>query len=526
MNIHLIDILLNKLNVPHTKYFLKETAQSMPFGDSMWALCKLLNIYNIYSRPYRICSLNDIVKVHFPFVTVENGQFLIIDRCGENELVITNEAGKVKQRTIEDFVKSWTGIVLEVFPNTDSCEIDFKLHLKKQRLLKLSFILTLICTNVIFSFMVVNAFASQQIDVPFSLFMLVLNVMGICISIFLVKMHLGISDKTAESICHIIKNSNCERDKHFYNKGFIFQGIEPSAVSLGYFSVNCIFVLEGDKFVMALALYAIISILAVSWSIYSQITIVKSWCPLCLLVDFFLLVLAFSYAVHLFLMHSFCLTYSDIFNLVLLACSYMLSFFVLNFLMSNYIKRQENIKTILRLNQLKYDKNSWDVILKNRRRYNFVDALPIQVSVADTQQKPEVIIIGNPYCNPCANLHKKLSALRAARYSIYYIFTSFNDELSNANEYITGKCLGKDAKFAWNIITKWYESPVKSSRVINFYKDDPNMFIKSNALKIRNIVKRQRAWVADNGIGFTPTILINGYQMPSNYKIEDLLFLY
>jgi protein-disulfide isomerase len=42
---------------------------------------------------------------------------------------------------------------------------------------------------------------------------------------------------------------------------------------------------------------------------------------------------------------------------------------------------------------------------------------------------------------------------------------------------------------------------------------------------VTNEFERHLAWIDKTGLRATPTILVNSYKLPDNYKIEDLKYL-
>jgi len=42
--------------------------------------------------------------------------------------------------------------------------------------------------------------------------------------------------------------------------------------------------------------------------------------------------------------------------------------------------------------------------------------------------------------------------------------------------------------------------------------------------KVEAEFKKHELWKQDTGLRSTPTILVNGYKLPNNYKIEDFAY--
>ncbi len=74
-----------------------------------------------------------------------------------------------------------------------------------------------------------------------------------------------------------------------------------------------------------------------------------------------------------------------------------------------------------------------------------------------------------------------------------------------------------DAK---HIFDEWFEYGKFNKE--EFFKRNP---IDVNDIKVNNEFELHEKWKEQSGLGATPTILVNGYKLPDNFKIEDLRFL-
>ena len=71
------------------------------------------------------------------------------------------------------------------------------------------------------------------------------------------------------------------------------------------------------------------------------------------------------------------------------------------------------------------------------------------------------------------------------------------------------------------IFTDWFEKG-KSLRD-DFFKD---MGLDPDNPEIEIEFQKHALWRKKTRLRATPTVLVNGYQLPKNYKIEDLRLLY
>ena len=131
----------------------------------------------------------------------------------------------------------------------------------------------------------------------------------------------------------------------------------------------------------------------------------------------------------------------------------------------------------------------------------------------------QVTIFGNPYCNPCAELHKKLHIFEGYEVGIRYIFTSFRPEYNNINKYLiaTYQQFGKET--AADIYNKWYDGG-KAEKEKFFENYNLDIEDESVLKEFNNHLQ----WIKSSRLSSTPTTIVNGHMLPNEYKIEDLIY--
>ena len=70
------------------------------------------------------------------------------------------------------------------------------------------------------------------------------------------------------------------------------------------------------------------------------------------------------------------------------------------------------------------------------------------------------------------------------------------------------------------VFTDWFE---KGKALKEAFFDDLQLNMENP--EIEDEFKKHKAWKEKSQLSATPTILVNGYKLPDNYKIEDMRFL-
>ena len=134
----------------------------------------------------------------------------------------------------------------------------------------------------------------------------------------------------------------------------------------------------------------------------------------------------------------------------------------------------------------------------------------------------KITIFTNPYCNPCARMHKKVIKLfhnTKRNICVQYIFGSFGSEWDFANKNLIAAYLEKTQTEFERIISEWFEKgkPLKEA-----FFSDLQLDINSMEVEIENY--NHEEWKEKTKLAATPAVLVNGYKLPVNYKIEDLRY--
>ena len=133
-----------------------------------------------------------------------------------------------------------------------------------------------------------------------------------------------------------------------------------------------------------------------------------------------------------------------------------------------------------------------------------------------------VTVFSNPHCNPCAKLHKRIEEIlqnEENNLCFQYIFTAFNEELKASSKALLSAYLDFPRGKAGEIISEWFDSGKNNKEeFFKKYELDPE---RENVV---NEFDKHVEWNKDAGLHATPTILVNGFLLPDNYRIEDLKY--
>ena len=119
-------------------------------------------------------------------------------------------------------------------------------------------------------------------------------------------------------------------------------------------------------------------------------------------------------------------------------------------------------------------------------------------------------------------MHKKVEKLLNSnndKICIQYIFTSFNEELEESCKFLIAAYQQLNQREVKDLYSKWYEKGNLSGQ--KFIEQHEK--ISTLHEKVKDEMKHHETWKQRNGFNATPTILVNGYLLPSHYSIENLI---
>jgi protein-disulfide isomerase len=318
-----------------------------------------------------------------------------------------------------------------------------------------------------------------------------------------------------------------------------------SEIGLGYFTANVLLLLFLPQTISLLALINIATLPYSFWSVWYQKVKAKQWCPLCLIVQVLLWTIFIANCLFGYIQIQL-FNYSVI-QLLFIGSIYSIFVFGFNLLLPNLSRGNEVEKVKQEINSIKADKAVFRTLLTQQPYYE-VSHADSQIIFGNPNADLKITILTNPFCNPCAKTHKRVEKLlhdTNRKVCVQYILSSFGPELEYANKYLIAAWLtsppspstqrrggeeqspdnglslrakrSEDPQSPEQIFADWFEKgkPLKEKFFENLQLDMTNPAIETE-------FQKHNVWKEKTQLRATPTILVNDYKLPDNYKIEDL----
>jgi len=352
---------------------------------------------------------------------------------------------------------------------------------------------------------------------------LLLSIVGVLLSVSILKQEEGIETVLGNAFCSG-NDENKDCDAVLSSKGAkIIGGYKLSDFSLLYFSglsiatvFSMLFQLKILPIVFLISLFALPITL---YSIYYQYAVVKKWCLLCLSIVGVL----WLQASIVFVLGNYFIQL-DVKGYIIVAFSFMVFFAVwssLKPIITNFTTLKKS-----KIESVKFKRNYalFDSLLNKSEVLNTTIPNIEEIIFGNINSNLEIVIITNPFCGHCKPVHKLVDAILNKYSDLVKITIRFAVNIKNLD--------GNDVKITSRIL-EIYATEGKEKCLLAMDSIYGNMSSDiwldkwkncKDSKKYITILEKENVWNNDNGINFTPEILINGRSFPKEYDREDLLF--
>jgi uncharacterized membrane protein len=519
---------LRLLKVKVNNATVNETLQNHPDWPTLLCVSDSLNKWKIPNGAGKI-DTNKMDELPTPFIAYTNNRenpMALVTRV-ENETVELFQKNYSKANTEDkaSFLKKWNGVYLIAEPGEHSGEPGFKTN-KQQAFLNSLILITAFLTVVLLSFLLLRSSVGNTTAASLSATGIYLQffilLAGVIVTTLLLWYEIDKNNPLLQKVCTGIAKGNCSAILSG-KQSKLFSWLSWSEVGFFYFAGSLLLlVFAANPITHYIGIVAWLNILALPYtvfSIYYQGLVAKQWCVLCLAVQALLFSGGLNVIVNGFLLpfphYSFSLATK--FGLL-----YLLPVLLWFSLKPTILRLQKAKNTKREYLRIKFNSEIFETLLKKQKAITYsTDGLGIDLG--NPAASNTLIKVCNPYCGPCAKAHAKIEALleQNENLQVKIIFTTANEE-SNHSLKPTRHLMAvaeqlNDKQNIKHSLDDWYLADKKDYEL--FATKYP---MNGGLLKQGDKIEAMDKWCKAMEINFTPTIFINGQQLPDAYNIEDL----
>lgn len=516
--------LLGALNVQYTNLYLEDAILSHPDHPSLLSISDTLEKYKIKNLAIKIDD-NKIDQLPLPcIVQILNGGnslfYVLADITDEKVAFFTNKS-KLQYISRKKFLDIWTRVCLLVEVSDESKEIDIDRKIFAKRILMgLKIALpSLLLIWAVLGFSKAEIIGDSQTAI-YAILFTILKIGGLTVGALLLWFEVDQYNPVLQNFCSGSSGDkvNCDSVLNSKYAKFLNGNLSLSLVGFSYFFATLGYLVLNTFSYPSLSLLSYISILTlpiILLSLYYQGGVIRQWCKFCILIQATLVLEILVVFLGGFYKETIAPETIPLFFALLLL---PILFWKLT---KPLIEKGKEINLYKRgLKRIKNNSNVLEGLLsKSRKISNSTKGLGI--SINSPTAKYDVIKVCNPYCGPCAKAHPILEELvDNGKINLQILFTTRedgNDHLTNPVKHFLAIDDQGDKNKTQAALHNWYSADKKDYG--NFSQNYPmNGELEKQSKKL----KLMRSWCEKETITYTPTIFINGYELPKEYSVEDL----
>ncbi len=508
-----------------TKTSLKKALVENPHYPSLLALSDTFDKFKIPNSAYRLSAeklfeLNlDVPFIAFLNIPIFGLDFVLITKLTAQKIDYIH---KNKQNSIskEAFEKHYKGIVWFAEIGEQSGEMDYENKIKAEKSVQNKNKI-LIATALAVGLLMVMANFSNINFVAYNC-ILFLKIIGIATTSLLLLHEIDKENVFIKNLCGMGSKTNC--DAILNSSAAKIAGISWGEIGFFYFTATTIgLLLPNLAFQTKASWIAIANICAVPYiffSIYYQWRIIKQWCLLCLTVQF---------ALFLEFLWSLGLVWPNPILTTLMPFSY----YTVVFCVLLPVVVWYSLKPVF----VKYKNHDLYLSAYKRLQYNpriFKDLLEQQdpitegwqhlgIDIGNPNAQNIIVKVCNPFCGPCEKSHKHIKVVlennQNIRLKIIYIGQNNEHKAASVVKHLMAIATQKNSSGILTALDDWYFNVEKNYTL--FANKYPITDIETQGPKLDQMGQ----WCINAGITHTPTIFVNGYRLPEDYKTEELTHL-
>ncbi|MFD2919825.1 vitamin K epoxide reductase family protein [Terrimonas rubra] len=379
---------------------------------------------------------------------------------------------------------------------------------------------------VLLLFIVLTSYSTYRMPVLNYAIFCLLSLGGIVISWLTFKTELGYQNQIVKQVCNSLGSAgSCDNVmKSPQAKGI--WNITPSVAGLGWFVTQWVLLMLAaylSNFDIFYSVYfvSLIGIAVSGWSIYIQKIVLRQWCALCMgIVAVLILQAAISFSGLFAQLNTITIFQSSL-------AIYLFVFMVIVLLVIQPIKKMlescnQNKRLSIELRRWKTDTKVFTGLLEQNAEADCT-TWEDEILIGNLSASIKILIICNPYCGPCAKAHRKLDALidrypddinMSVRFAVH---SNSDNPATNAVRMLLQA--HKQKRFNdKDILNDWFDRMIEEKIWIEKY-------ICEDKFENDELLLKHEQWSNAVNISFTPTIFINGRQMPKQYTVDELIIL-
>ena len=501
---------------------LRTELKSHPDYPSLLSVCDTFDSLEVEYRAVKT-NTESLQKIDHPFLSflsIGRGLYVFVLSVNSREVSYTTGDDRIKIVSLNEFSAGWSGTAVFIHKpakGTVSGKIrEYQKNYQSEKFNRLLPGLLLIIFFCVLLYRVLFNTGALHFIPPGMIVLSATKSLGLFFSLMLysIELNAGVG-RLLYRFCHLGPKMNCHSVLNS-KVSTLWSEYGLAEAGISYFTVGLWFI-SGSKVegYNALFFLALLSLPVILFSLLYQLLVIGKGCPLCLCVQFILII----EAVLVMSVDTFPVRVSM--NAVAEALLVFTTAGIILLMLKLYlIQGKVHYQDKLRLLQIRRNTDAFSALLYSGKKVSASNEIyPIRFE--GRGEGPHVCAYLSMNCHSCKGLVRKLLHLkrRSGNTSLQFVFSS----MENPAGHILFYCLYYYAREGMleafeKLINNWYAE----NKLPGGMDMDAISYTESTALKVQNINSKE---FMRSGITKVPVVCVNGFVIPDIYAVEDLPYL-
>ncbi len=497
---------------------LSDYIKSHPDYPSLKSICDFFDEMNIHNYALRLdrSDLDNIGGTFIAHLKESRGKVIFVYSFDEENVVYADTLTGKKIMPTSLFLEKWDGVAIIIEPDELSGESDYndkrKVEIINNALLPATILIFLLAS---FYGLYINDLFSPNPNGTVLLALIITHLAGLLFSVLLLRQELDLKTKFTEKLCHISTNADCDAVTKS-KASRIFGSITWADAGVAYF-IGGLVNLFLAPVANTLDLLLLFSILALPYPVFSilyQWLKVKKWCPLCLSVQFVIVMeslLAFNV---------FKISGLTIVSFIPVLIIFSVVFIIV--LLMKFLFLSDREKNHLKLESLKMKRDK-EVFLFKMRKGKRIEIPYGKYALIFGNKKSEVLVsvFLSFSCSACANKFGSiLKLINNNKIKVQLILSPAKDEISVQFMKKVYRMMmdGQNIKIPEELAL-WYKTKISER-----YKLLQEKLINDDNEGFEEMMEYNLMLFKTGKVVEVPSVFVNGYPLPFSYLLDDLSY--
>lgn len=513
--IPLVTRLLKLLNVPVTGNTIRAELSAHPEINSLATISFALDQWKVPYAAYHI-SPAQLAAIPCPFISQfarERSGFFLAHGFQNGAFLISDEGGQELSYTEQELGQIFSGVVLVCDATDDSGERNYEQ--KKAAAIFARWRWPVIALLVALSFGA--AFAGHSYFTRLSLRTAVLGLtklLGLVTALFLFRESIGLHSTFVKKFC-AGEQVNCGHVLASKGASFFWNLFTWADAGLLYFSFTALLFLFNSSSPAILGLLSLFSLLCLPYtvfSIYYQARVLRKWCLLCCVIQALFWIEAVLLLPYLHWPLSLPMQEA---GYVVMAFAPVVALWL--FLKPVLVRAAEAEGLKKRLNVFLLNEQLFNHALSLQRRHD-TPAPDYSIVLGEPDSDNIITIILSPFCEYCAELYTEIDdwLLTEPDAELRIVFQVGADQNVQKTEVVKHliSLQRNHRDLLPRALSDWYES--------RNYAVWSKQYPLQEPADADEVLSAQAHWCEQEQITQTPLVLVDGYELPEPYGIQNL----